>query len=243
MGNNYTREDSIESQGRQSRSSSILRRYRSFRHKDSTSLSRCSTTEDQDDSEREATSTDNREEGEAREPPDLMALEEAERQKPPKMLTEAQKETIKRTWKIIETNVARVGVVTFIGLFETHPDVQEVFIPFRGLPMEEVQQSKELRSHALSRKHLEKRLSASRKHLEKRLSASRKHLEKRLSASSTTSSGRLPQSNGIRSKVPQEQRSSTRHIYCILVLQLFSKSGDSRQEKRTMDQLECGKSL
>ncbi|XP_064107702.1 cytoglobin-2-like [Macrobrachium nipponense] len=78
-----------------------------------------------------------------------MALEEAERQKPPKMLTEAQKETIKRTWKIIETNVARVGVVTFIGLFETHPDVQEVFIPFRGLPMEEVQQSKELRSHAL----------------------------------------------------------------------------------------------
>ncbi|XP_042206135.1 leghemoglobin 49-like, partial [Homarus americanus] len=34
-------------------------------------------------------------------------------------------------------------------LFETHPDVQEVFTPFRGLPMEEVQQSKELRSHAL----------------------------------------------------------------------------------------------
>ncbi|KAK4309881.1 hypothetical protein Pmani_018516, partial [Petrolisthes manimaculis] len=34
-------------------------------------------------------------------------------------------------------------------LFETHPDVQEVFAPFRGLQVEQVKHSKELRSHAL----------------------------------------------------------------------------------------------
>ncbi|XP_046388827.1 non-symbiotic hemoglobin 1-like isoform X2 [Ischnura elegans] len=34
-------------------------------------------------------------------------------------------------------------------LFETHPDVQEVFIPFQGMGLEELRHSKQLRAHAL----------------------------------------------------------------------------------------------
>ncbi|XP_046389351.1 cytoglobin-2-like, partial [Ischnura elegans] len=34
-------------------------------------------------------------------------------------------------------------------LFETHPDVQEVFMSFQGIELEELKHSKQLRSHAL----------------------------------------------------------------------------------------------
>ncbi|CAG0903323.1 unnamed protein product [Darwinula stevensoni] len=35
------------------------------------------------------------------------------------------------------------------GLFETHPDVQTVFHPFRGIEVKELRQNKELKAHAL----------------------------------------------------------------------------------------------
>ncbi|KAK3887409.1 hypothetical protein Pcinc_008525 [Petrolisthes cinctipes] len=77
-------------------------------------------------------------------------LEEGEKEDiPPPTLTQEQKQLIKTTWTLIEASVAKVGVVLFMGLFETHPDVQQVFTPFRGLQMEQVKQSKELRAHAL----------------------------------------------------------------------------------------------
>ncbi|RWS01120.1 neuroglobin-like protein, partial [Dinothrombium tinctorium] len=34
-------------------------------------------------------------------------------------------------------------------LFETHPDVQQVFLPFKSLLKEDLKYSKELRAHAL----------------------------------------------------------------------------------------------
>ena len=34
-------------------------------------------------------------------------------------------------------------------LFETHPDVKEVFMPFSGIKVEELKHSKQLRAHAL----------------------------------------------------------------------------------------------
>ncbi|XP_035220162.1 myoglobin-like [Stegodyphus dumicola] len=36
-----------------------------------------------------------------------------------------------------------------MSLFETHPDVQDVFMPFKGLTKEELRHSKELRAHGL----------------------------------------------------------------------------------------------
>ncbi|KAL7633445.1 UNVERIFIED_CONTAM: hypothetical protein RMT77_016316 [Armadillidium vulgare] len=68
---------------------------------------------------------------------------------PPKMLSQRQKDVIRETWKQLQQNVSKVGVVMFVGLFETHPDVQEVFLPFRGLASEEMKRSKQLRSHSL----------------------------------------------------------------------------------------------
>ncbi|XP_070000482.1 uncharacterized protein glob1 [Penaeus vannamei] len=167
MGNSYTREDSVDSGGRSgsSRRSSFLRRYnKSFKSRDSESLRGYSEDEATDsDRERPLEGDLGRRltkqrtieaalggaDEERKEAEQKRVEEDEESEEPPEELTEEQKETVKRTWKIIEESVAKVGVVLFMGLFETHPDVQEVFIPFRGLPMEEVQQSKELRAHAL----------------------------------------------------------------------------------------------
>ena len=35
------------------------------------------------------------------------------------------------------------------SLFETHPDVQDMFLPFRNLSLEEMKQNAQLRGHAL----------------------------------------------------------------------------------------------
>ncbi|XP_046388826.1 non-symbiotic hemoglobin 1-like isoform X1 [Ischnura elegans] len=74
---------------------------------------------------------------------------EAELSVRPEPLTEEQVEMLRENWKELEANIARVGVITFISLFETHPDVQEVFIPFQGMGLEELRHSKQLRAHAL----------------------------------------------------------------------------------------------
>ncbi|XP_059474560.1 cytoglobin-2-like [Neocloeon triangulifer] len=67
----------------------------------------------------------------------------------PPQLTEHQVQLLEETWKELESNIAKVGVITFISLFETHPDVQETFLPFNGVALEELSQSKQLKAHAL----------------------------------------------------------------------------------------------
>ena len=37
----------------------------------------------------------------------------------------------------------------FNRLFETHPDVQDVFLPFKGQSLDELKQSRQLKSHVL----------------------------------------------------------------------------------------------
>ncbi|XP_054712905.1 globin D, coelomic-like isoform X1 [Uloborus diversus] len=64
-------------------------------------------------------------------------------------LTPKQKELLTETWKQLVENISNVGVITFMNLFETHPDVQDVFMPFKGLSVEELRHSKELRAHGL----------------------------------------------------------------------------------------------
>ncbi|KAF2358059.1 Globin [Trinorchestia longiramus] len=67
----------------------------------------------------------------------------------PEDITEEEKAMIRETWHDVETSVAKVGVVMFAKLFETHPDVQESFMSFRGVALQEIQQSKQLKNHAL----------------------------------------------------------------------------------------------
>ncbi|KAL7639074.1 UNVERIFIED_CONTAM: hypothetical protein RMT77_010608 [Armadillidium vulgare] len=64
-------------------------------------------------------------------------------------ISEGEKELIKSTWKVVEADVSKVGVVMFVRLFETHPDMQESFMSFKGIHIEEVKHSKQLKSHAL----------------------------------------------------------------------------------------------
>ncbi|XP_067009721.1 neuroglobin [Anabrus simplex] len=71
-----------------------------------------------------------------------------EAESPPE-LSDQQKVLLRETWKELEDNIAKVGVITFISLFETHPDVQAVFMPFSGLPLDDLKQSKQLKAHAL----------------------------------------------------------------------------------------------
>ncbi|XP_071040529.1 globin C, coelomic-like isoform X2 [Parasteatoda tepidariorum] len=66
-----------------------------------------------------------------------------------KELTASQKQLIHETWKHLVDNISNVGVITFMNLFETHPDVQDVFMPFKGLTKEELRHSTELRAHGL----------------------------------------------------------------------------------------------
>ncbi|ESO86864.1 hypothetical protein LOTGIDRAFT_73010, partial [Lottia gigantea] len=53
------------------------------------------------------------------------------------------------SWNIVQQDISKVGVVMFMNLFETHPDVQDVFMPFKGKSKEDLKQSTQLRSHAL----------------------------------------------------------------------------------------------
>lgn len=64
-------------------------------------------------------------------------------------ITFYQKKTLLESWGIMMDNISRVGVITFMRLFETHPDLQEIFVPFKGLNQDQLRNSKELRAHAL----------------------------------------------------------------------------------------------
>ncbi|KAL0267060.1 UNVERIFIED_CONTAM: hypothetical protein PYX00_009428 [Menopon gallinae] len=67
----------------------------------------------------------------------------------PEDLTSRQKDLLTETWKELESNIAKVGVITFVSLFETHPDVQQSFMSFNGVDIEDLKHSKQLRAHAL----------------------------------------------------------------------------------------------
>ncbi|GAB6022446.1 hypothetical protein CHUAL_006559 [Chamberlinius hualienensis] len=64
-------------------------------------------------------------------------------------LDEKQKLVIVETWKELEANISKVGVITFLKLFETHPDVQDYFPNLTGIASEDLKHSKQLQSHAL----------------------------------------------------------------------------------------------
>lgn len=40
-------------------------------------------------------------------------------------------------------------LLLFFSLFETHPDVQQSFMPFKGVDLEDLKHSRQLRDHAL----------------------------------------------------------------------------------------------
>ncbi|ESP02520.1 hypothetical protein LOTGIDRAFT_63395, partial [Lottia gigantea] len=67
----------------------------------------------------------------------------------PPVLSEEEKTLILNSWKFIKDDIAKVGIFTFIGLFESHPDIKHAFVSFRGLQPKELNNSSVLRAHAL----------------------------------------------------------------------------------------------
>ncbi|XP_033735519.1 neuroglobin-like [Pecten maximus] len=64
-------------------------------------------------------------------------------------LTSEQKHLVSSTWQIVSDDIARVGVITFMRLFEKHPELQDLFVPFRGLSSDELRSNVRLREHGL----------------------------------------------------------------------------------------------
>lgn len=67
----------------------------------------------------------------------------------PEGLTDGEKELLTETWKKLKDHIAKIGVITFVSLFETHPDVQQSFMSFNGMDIQDLKHSKQLRAHAL----------------------------------------------------------------------------------------------
>ncbi|KPP77691.1 neuroglobin-like, partial [Scleropages formosus] len=65
-------------------------------------------------------------------------------------LSGEQVHLIKESWKVIQEDIARVGIIMFVRLFETHPECKDVFFLFRDVEdLERLRTSKELRAHGL----------------------------------------------------------------------------------------------
>ncbi|XP_010877253.1 x globin [Esox lucius] len=65
-------------------------------------------------------------------------------------LNEEQIQMIKESWKVIQEDIAKVGIIMFVRLFETHPECKDVFFLFRDVEdLERLRTSRELRAHGL----------------------------------------------------------------------------------------------
>ncbi|CAM9827782.1 neuroglobin-like [Lampetra fluviatilis] len=69
---------------------------------------------------------------------------------PPRRLSEDERRIVIESWRALQDDITRVGVILFVRLFETHPECKDSFFQFRDI--EDVQRlrlSKQLRSHGL----------------------------------------------------------------------------------------------
>uniref|UniRef100_A0A147AXV7 Cytoglobin n=1 Tax=Fundulus heteroclitus TaxID=8078 RepID=A0A147AXV7_FUNHE len=64
--------------------------------------------------------------------------------------SEEQVQMIKDSWKVIRDDIAKVGIIMFVRLFETHPECKDVFFLFRDVQdLERLRTNRELRAHGL----------------------------------------------------------------------------------------------
>lgn len=68
----------------------------------------------------------------------------------PARLTPDHIQLIKESWRVIQEDIAKVGIIMFVRLFETHPECKDVFFLFRDVEdLERLRTSRELRAHGL----------------------------------------------------------------------------------------------
>ncbi|XP_078518153.1 neuroglobin-1-like [Lissotriton helveticus] len=71
---------------------------------------------------------------------------------PDPVLTLSQEELrlLRESWRLIQDDISKVGVIMFVRLFETHPECKNVFFLFRDVDdLQRLRASKELRTHGL----------------------------------------------------------------------------------------------
>uniref|UniRef100_UPI00358E2BAD neuroglobin-like n=1 Tax=Myxine glutinosa TaxID=7769 RepID=UPI00358E2BAD len=63
---------------------------------------------------------------------------------------EAQRELVKDSWRALQQDIARVGVIIFVRLFETHPECKDIFFQFRDMDdLHKLKRSRQLKAHGL----------------------------------------------------------------------------------------------
>lgn len=67
----------------------------------------------------------------------------------PPHLTETQKAVIRNNWNTLKCHVANIGVITYVSMFESRPELMEVFSKFKGRDINELRRAGLLRQHAL----------------------------------------------------------------------------------------------
>ncbi|XP_018414759.1 PREDICTED: cytoglobin-1-like [Nanorana parkeri] len=65
-------------------------------------------------------------------------------------LSPHQHQLLVESWALIQQDIAKIGVIIFIRLFEVHPESKDFFLPFRNVDdLHELITSKDLRAHGL----------------------------------------------------------------------------------------------
>ncbi|XP_068107781.1 cytoglobin-1-like [Hyperolius riggenbachi] len=65
-------------------------------------------------------------------------------------LSSHQRQLLVESWTLIQQDIAKVGVILFVRLFETHPECKDVFFLFRDVDdLHGLRNSKDLRAHGL----------------------------------------------------------------------------------------------
>lgn len=67
----------------------------------------------------------------------------------PPHLNDSQKAVIRNNWQVLKCHIANIGVITYVSMFESHPELLEVFSKFKGRDLYELKRAGLLRQHAL----------------------------------------------------------------------------------------------
>lgn len=64
-------------------------------------------------------------------------------------LSEDKRRIIKDSWRAIQEDITKVGIIMFVKLFETHPECKDFFLFKDVQDLEKLKASRELRAHGL----------------------------------------------------------------------------------------------
>ncbi|XP_045163679.2 neuroglobin-like [Mercenaria mercenaria] len=67
----------------------------------------------------------------------------------PPSMSDAQKAVIRNNWQTLKCHVANIGVITYVSMFESRPELLELFSKFKGQNINELRRAGLLRQHAL----------------------------------------------------------------------------------------------